>query len=178
MDPRQIPTRWLMTDERLGDRLFEAIACVPAGGGVVLRHDSLAPTARAELAREVAARCRQLDLRLAVAGDVELARAVGADFIHRPAGPARGLPVTYPVHDAGEARSARRQGAVAVFVSPMFATASHPRRRPLSENLAAELVRLAGAPAIALGGMDESRFERLRPLGFHGWAGIDAWLRI
>jgi hypothetical protein len=28
-----------------------------------------------------------------------------------------------------------------------------------------------------LGGMDERRFERVRPLGFVGWAGITAWKR-
>lgn len=177
MDPRQIPTRWLMTDERLGDRLFEAIARLPAGGGVIFRHDSLAPAARLELAREVAARCRGGELRLAVAGDPGLAAAIGADFVHRPNGDARGLPITLPVHEAGQARDAKARGAVAVFVSPLFATASHPGRRPLSEDDAAELVGLAGAPAIALGGMNESRFERLRPLGFHGWAGISAWLK-
>ena len=178
MDPRQIPTRWLMTDERLGDRLFEAIARVPAGGGVVLRHDSLAATATAELAREVAGRCRHLDLRLSVAGDAELAGAVGADFVHRPDGETRGLPLTLPVHDARQARLAKSRGAVAVFVSPLFATASHPERVAIGEDSAAELARLAGVPAIALGGMDDARFEGVRRLGFHGWAGIGAWLRI
>ena len=42
---------------------------------------------------------------------------------------------------------------------------------------AAALLRLAKAPAIALGGMSPQRFKRVERLGFQGWAGIDAWIR-
>ena len=32
------PREWLMTDERMGDRLWEAIDGMPPGSGVVFRH--------------------------------------------------------------------------------------------------------------------------------------------
>ena len=39
MCPRQaLPTRWLMTDERLGDAIWPALARLPRGAGVVFRH--------------------------------------------------------------------------------------------------------------------------------------------
>jgi thiamine-phosphate pyrophosphorylase len=57
----------------------------------------------------------------------------------------------------------------------MFATRTHPEMRPLPRMRAAALVRLTGRKAIALGGMNESRFRQVRALGFQGWAGIDAW---
>ncbi len=30
---------------------------------------------------------------------------------------------------------------------------------------------------IALGGMTEARWRKIRRFGFHGWAAIDAWIR-
>ncbi|MEQ7874033.1 thiamine phosphate synthase [Sphingomonas sp. ASV193] len=174
MDPRHIPTRWLMTDERLGERLFEAIARVPRGGGVMFRHDSLGPAARAALAGAVAELCARRGLVLGVAADAALARRLGARFVHRPVGDSAGVAVTMPVHDAEEARAASAAGAAAVFVSPLFATRSHPGGGALGPHRAAELAAIAGVPGIALGGMDEARFAALD--GFHGWAGIDAWL--
>ena len=83
--------------------------------------------------------------------------------------------VTWPVHDAREAVRARRAGADVLFVSPLFPTRSHPGARakgPVRARLAAG--RGPGV-LIALGGMDERRFRRVRPLGFAGYAAIDAW---
>ena len=68
-----------------------------------------------------------------------------------------------------------RAGARLVFVSPVFATRSHPGARALGPLRAAAIAR--GLPVLwmALGGMDAGRFRRLSGLGFHGWAAIDAW---
>ena len=163
-----LPTRWLMTDERMGDGLWRTLARLPRGGGVVFRHYSLAPDER----RRLFARVRRVALRrglvLVRAGDV---RMTGEDGTHaRPGG---GV-VTWPVHDVGEARAARRAGADAVFVSPVFATRSHPGAAWLGRRRARVIARAAGVPIIALGGMNEARFRGLR--GFHGYAAIDAWL--
>jgi thiamine-phosphate pyrophosphorylase len=59
-------------------------------------------------------------------------------------------------------------------VSPVHSTRSHPGQAPLGPAKALRIARAAGVPAIALGGMDAHKFARLE--GFHGWAGIDAWL--
>ena len=79
------------------------------------------------------------------------------------------------VHDLREIRSARLRGADLLFVSPIFATRSHPEMQPLPRMRAAALARLAVGGAIALGWMNETRFRAVRELGFQGWAGIDAW---
>ena len=171
MPARQtLPTIWLMTDERLGDRLWDAIAAVPAGGGVVLRHHG----GECAFAEGVAAACTARGLMLAVAGDVALARAVGAAMVHNPESGADGLLVSRSVHDEREAAAAR--SADAVFVSPMFATATHPGAEGLGIERGLALARLAGVPAIALGGMNAARGRDAMVAGFHGWAGIDAFL--
>ena len=169
------PRTWLMTDERLGRRLWEAIDRLPACSGIVLRHYSLAAVERRRLAEQIAQICQSRDLVLAVAGDANLALAVGADLIHNPSGPTPDLlPVSMAVHSLEQADQAQRNAASIVFVSPVFATRSHPDRKALGAEQAQRIARAGIAAAIALGGMNARRFARLE--GFHGWAGIDAWL--
>ena len=161
-----------MTDERLGRGLFDAIDRVPAGGGVVFRHDRIAD--RGHLAALVADHCRRRGLALAVAGDVALAREVGAQMVHRPDGPTD-LPTSLPVHDEEQAMLANDRRAAMVFVSPVFPTRSHPEAPALGIERAVQLARQCHAPAIALGDMDEAKY-RLLPEGvFAGWAGIGAF---
>ncbi len=171
MLPRQtLPTLWLFTDDRLGDDLWRAIERVPVGGGVVLRHHR----SDVALGERVAALCDQRGLWLSVAGDVALARRLGAAMIHNPVGEARGLLVSRSVHSLGEARA--RRYADLVFVSPLYASESHPGGVTLGLVAALDLAREAGVPGIALGGMDAERGEAAIRAGFHGWAAIHAWL--
>jgi len=162
-----LPTRWLMTDERMGEALWRALERLPRGGGVVFRHYTLPPGER----RRWFARVRRVALRrglvLVRAGMVRMAGEMGT-HARRGAGV-----VTWPVHDVGEARAARRARANAVFVSPVFATRSHPGAAGLGFRRARAIGRVAGVPIIALGGMSEARFRCLH--GFHGYAAIDAW---
>ena len=177
MDPSQTewPRTWLMTDERLGDRLWSAIDRLPEGSGIVFRHYSLDRDARAELASRVSSICRKRAFALAVATDADLARAVGADLIHKPAVETPGLPFSLAVHSMTEAVEVAGLGASLAFVSPVFETRSHPGRTVLGPDLAKRIAQAARAPAIALGGMDARKFAQLSDC-FHGWAGIDAWL--
>lgn len=173
MDARQpLPTRWLMTDERLGDRLFEAIRRLPEGGGIVFRHYSLAFQERRALFAEVERQARPRALMLLLAGPAADAAAWGADGSHgRGAG--AGLR-TAPAHDFAEIRVAEAAGAALVFLSPVFATRSHPGAPALGRDRFASLAAQARLPVVALGGMNEARFAKLS--GAYGWAGIDAWL--
>lgn len=169
------PRDWLMTDERMGDRLWVAIGRVPAGeGGIVFRHYSLEPAERFELGAQVAKLARERKLTLAVARDPLLAGQLGAALVHNPEG-AGDLPFSLSVHNEREAQAARDAGADLVFVSPVFTTRSHPRAAALGAKRAAKLATMAGCPAIALGGMTFGKYWELGP-AFHGWAGIDAWL--
>ena len=83
--------------------------------------------------------------------------------------------VTYPVHSRRQAIAAIRAGADALFVSPVFATRSHPGARALGRARLGLMIRGLNRPIIALGGMDARRARSLRQLGIHGWAAIDAW---
>jgi thiamine-phosphate pyrophosphorylase len=178
MTPRQRawPREWLMTDERLGENLWPAVGRLPDGAaGIVFRHYATPLAKRRALAIELADMCLRRRLILSVAGDVQLAEAVGAALVHNPRA-STCLPVSMSVHSAQEAARAREAAAALVFISPVYATRSHPDRAPLRLENAVELAGMAGVPAIALGGMDRERFAAFPPGAFHGWAGVDAWL--
>lgn len=169
MGPDQpLPRLWLMTDERLGDRLFDAVARLPAGAGIVFRHYSLDEEERHLLFDRVrAAHPGQLLL----AGPAEIAAMWGADGSHgRHQGAA-----TASAHDLAELRMAEAVGAQLVFLAPVYATRSHPGSKILGPQGFAALAAETRLPAVALGGMDAGRAETLA--GAYGWAGIDAWIR-
>lgn len=172
MEPRQpLPRLWLMTDERLGERLLVAVDRLPEGAGIVFRHYRTEAGLRRTLFDRV--RARRSDLVVLLGGPADAAQAWGADGSHGR-GPGTGLR-TAPAHHLAELRAAEAAGAAAVFLSPVFATRSHPGAATLGASGFAALAALARVPVIALGGMDEERFGLLS--GAYGWAAIDAWLR-
>jgi thiamine-phosphate pyrophosphorylase len=174
---RPWPRQWLMTDERLGNALWAAIARLPDGkGGIVLRHYATEAAERRALAVEIARISQDRGLTLSIAADPDLARELGAELVHNPGQPP-GLAFSMAVHSHDQAETARAMCAALIFVSPVYATRSHLGEAPLGPERAAALARAVDVPAIALGGMDAARFAALPPNAFHGWAGIDAWLR-
>lgn len=169
-----LPRLWLMTDERMGEALWDALARLPAGSGVVFRHYALPLAERRALFARVAGVARRRRLVLLRAGEHRLGR--GEAGTHGTARRAHGL-LTRPAHDRREAIAAIRAGADAVFVSPVFPTQSHPGAPALGRIRFGLLVRGLEAPVIALGGMDAHRAAGLRRIGSHGWAAINAWTR-
>jgi len=166
-----LPRLWLMTDERLGGGLVDAARRLPDAAGIVFRHYRLEEGPRRALferVREAAPRALLL-----LAGSADLARAWGADGSHGR-GPGTGLR-SASAHDQAQIRAAERAGAAFLFLSPVFATRSHPDARALGLARFAWLARRTRLPVIALGGMDETRGRRLASFGAYGWGAIDAW---
>lgn len=160
-----------MTDERLGDALLAIVATMPRGSGIVFRHYATPAAERRALfdrVRRIASRRGHL---LLIAGDVP----GRADGVHgRDVRSGRGA-ATRPVHTMRERIAAERAGVDAMFVSPVFATRSHPGARCLGRVRFGLLVRGSRVPVIALGGMDAVRASSLQRFGIAGWAAIDAW---
>lgn len=184
-----LPARWLVTDERLGgaavdDPLWHTLGRLRAGDGILFRHYALdGPTRRALLAR-IAKVARRKRLILVVSSPPPGMSARNRHWPAHAAGRGARAPglQTAAAHDLRELVRATRAGANLLFLSPVFATRSHPGGRvlgPVRFGLAAQAARRASrspAPIIALGGMDPQRGQRMRALGSDGWAGIDAWL--
>ncbi len=164
-----LPRLWLMTDERQGEGLWQALERLPRGSGIVFRHYSLPPAARKVLFRKVKGVARRRRLLILAAG----AQALSADGTHGHRRTQRGRLLSAPVHHLQEIRAAERVGADLLFLSPVFPTRSHAGGRILGRMRFASLARQTRLPVIALGGMDERRARGLQ--NAYGWAAIDAW---
>lgn len=146
---------WLFTDPaRLPDPR-QAVASLPRGlCGVVFRHDD------PRLGRDIARICRARRNALVIAGNWRLAASLGAgEHLRRGRGPARAGLVTSSAHSMIELRRARRAGAKLVFLSPVFATASHPGAAGLGIKRWAALAKRGDVAA--LGGIDGRSIRRL-----------------
>ena len=147
-----IVRRWLIVAGPDRDEARRAVRSLPPGCGVL-----------------VLSSCWQdRRLRLAVrrAGEAKCIQVV-----------VEGARTAVRVHDIRELRSALLKRTPLILLSPIYPTASHLDWSPMPRMRAAAFARLADRRLIALGGMNERRFNRVKRLGFQGWAGISAWLR-
>lgn len=165
----RLPIIWLMTDERLGEGLWQAIARLPRGAGIVFRHYATPPPERRRLFARLIRVARGRGLIVVRAGP---RCGYGEAGTHNVARHSPGLR-TAAAHSRREALAAVWAGVDAVFVSPVYATRSHPKARALGIKGAQRIVQGLAVRRIALGGMDATRFRGLH--GFDGWAAIDAW---
>jgi len=175
----RIPRLWFITDERRSSDPLTSIASLPAGSGVIFRHYGAA--GREHLAKAIARLCRRRRITLLIGGDWRLAQRVRAGGLHLPEGSRshrrwkRGALLTAAAHSEKALVWADRVGADAVFLSPLFPTASHPGARALGTVRFSHLVRRrARTPVIALGGVAADRSLAARRAGASGFAAIGA----
>ena len=165
----------LMTDDRAAD-WAAAARRLPHGSVVVVRaHDARRRHALAERLDGLAT--------LLIADDPALAEEIGAAGLHLPQRRMKEALhwrarhpdwiITSSAHSLGALMGAK--GLDAVFLSPVFATASHPGARPLTPPRAAFIAAQAPAPVYALGGVTARNATRLAP-AFSGIAAIGSLL--
>jgi thiamine-phosphate pyrophosphorylase len=172
-----LPKLWLMTDERGGDPVALARR-LPKGAGIIFRHYAMSGRKRRVLFKQVRAVAKQRRLTLLLAGTPAQARAWGADGAHhRSKLPKIGLR-SVAVHNRRELTVARYIKADLMFVSPVCRTRSHPNARPLGVVRLGLLVGDDRNRAVALGGIDATKFRQIATLRLHGWAGIDAFPEV
>ena len=162
----------LFTDDRDAD--WEA-AARKAGLVVVRARDAKRRAALAQSLSGIAP--------LLIAGDAALAARIGAAGLHLPEARAGEAPswrvrrpdwiITASAHSLGALMGVRQVDAV--FLSPVFATASHPGAAYLSPVRAGLIAAAATVPVYALGGATARNAARLPP-SFSGIAAIGALL--
>jgi thiamine-phosphate pyrophosphorylase len=179
-----LPALILMTDRARVPDPVAAARSLPRASAVILRHTDA--KARAVLARALVVIARERRLLLLVAGDARLAANIGADGLHLPEAQAREAAhwralrpswiITAAAHSARGLMAARIAGADAALLAPVFATSSHPDRRPLGLSRARLIAARAGLPVYALGGVNAHTAARINYSCFAGIAAIDALL--
>jgi len=164
-----------MTDERKAD-WGRAVRALPPGSVVVVR---------AREAKQRQALARQLSglATLLIADDPQLTAQSGAAGLHLPEARMREAAhwrarfphwiITASAHSLRALMGA--QYLDAVFLSPVFATASHPGARPLTPVRAAVIAAHAPVPVYALGGITPRNAVLLAP-SFSGIAAISSLL--
>ena len=175
---KTLPALLLFTDPVRTPEPEALAATLPRGGAIVYRHFG-APDARTR-AEGLLRLARRKGLKLLIGRDVALAAAIGADGVHLPEAMAhraaalkRAHPrwiVTSAAHSLGAARAS---GADAVIVSTAFPSRSPSAGPALGPIRLAALVRAAGRPVYALGGVNDKTARRLRDAGLVGLAAVD-----
>ena len=155
---------------------------LPRGSAILLRDYDM--VGREALARRLAAVARRRGLKLLIAGDAGLAIQSGAAGVHFPearAGEARrwrqrkNWLITIAAHSRTALSHAAYCGADAAFLSPVFATQSHPGQPPLEAAGFTQLAARASLPVYALGGITEYNAGRLLTGPAAGIAAIGAF---
>jgi 8-oxo-dGTP diphosphatase len=157
-------------------------AALDAGLRMVQVRDADLPAApRADFARAVVALCRPRGVRVLINGDVELARAVGADGVHLPARQLMAssirpdLPwVAASCHNAGELAHAAHLDLDFVVLGVVQPTPSHPEQAALGWPQFGKLIEHYRLPVFALGGMRRDDLKPAWQSGAHGVAAIRA----
>jgi len=184
----RLPDRYLITppfDPSQRIALLDGVerACASGLRLIQLRQPHWPRDVLAETALRAVDICRRHGARLLLNADWQSAIALGLDGAHLPAAIARQLDarpfsaerwLAVSCHDAAELDHARRIGADFVTLSPVAATPSHPAGAPLGWPRFAELVRDAGMPVYALGGMGIADIRKARASGGQGIAAISA----
>lgn len=180
-----LPALIVMSDEqRLPDPVV-ALAHLPPGGAIVLRHrDAVARRALVERTMPLA---HARGVLVIVADDPELAHRSGAAGLHLPERVAasadaylirrrwRGL-LTCAAHDPRALRRAHQINADAALVSPVFPTRSHPGDVSIGLMRFLAWTRDARLPVYALGGVNAANAGRLHGRTIVGIAGIDGFI--
>jgi thiamine-phosphate pyrophosphorylase len=168
-------------DDRLPDPLAAARA-LPRGSMIVARARD--PRRLNELSRALLKLAHRNGLAVLVAADPMLAAHLGADGFHLPearAGEAAywrprysAMMITTSAHSLQALAHTRLLPVDAVFLSPVFATKSHPDRIALTPLRANLIARKANKPVYALGGIDARNARHLATDIFAGIAAIGA----
>jgi len=157
--PPALPGAFFVTDPARTPDPCAIVRGLPAGFGVIYRH--FAAMDRAEVAASLASICGKRGLTLLIAADPDLAMRVRADGVHWPhrmrqeARHWRGRfdLQTISAHSGRELRAISGLPVNAVLLSTVFASRSASAGRAMGAVKFRDLVRGAGLPVYALGGV-------------------------
>ena len=176
-----MPPLLFFTDPQRTPEPERTVERLPRGAAVVYR--AFGARNAVCLGQKLARIAQRRGVLLFVGADARLARALGAAGVHLPERLAkrrgavlalrRRFVVTAAAHSLPAALRARRAGVDAIVVSPVFASRSPSAGRAMGARAFARLIREAGAPAYALGGVNPTTVRRLNGAGAIGFAAID-----
>lgn len=183
LSPR-LPGLLVVTDPERTPDPVELARSLPRGCGLIYR--AFGARHARKTARKLGRVALARRLVLLIGADAVRARGqAGAHLPERMAHRARrlkasrpGFLVTVAAHSLPAILRARRAGADAVLISPVFDSRSRSAGRPLGPHRFAAMVRAGGLPAYALGGVTTKNAPRLLGAGAAGLAGVEAFAAV
>lgn len=138
-----------------------------AGGvdTILLREPSMSSSALLSVAATLRELTHQYQAKLLIHTHADIAQAVGADGVHVRSADMHEIPAmqawvqgdemmfSASCHTLEELKKAERFGANFVFLSPVFATQSHPEAKALGVAAFQSLAEQSALPVVALGGI-------------------------
>jgi len=173
-----LPPLFLVIDPKRTPHPVRLARRLPAGAGLIFRAFGAANARRtAEKLGRVAKSGRTV---LLIGSGEPRMRGAGAHLPERLASQARryrrrGALLTAAAHSEAAIRRARLAGCDAVLVSTVFESASPSAGKPMGAVRFAALVRRAGLPVYALGGINAKTARRLLASGAAGLAAVGAF---
>jgi thiamine-phosphate pyrophosphorylase len=185
-----VPPLLVITDRLSCRGKVEDVVAAALRGGcrwVMVREKDLDHAALVALARRIVADAAPVGATVVVNGDAGCAVAAGAAGVHLPQGGSvaearqvagEGALIGVSCHSESEIHSAARDGADYATLSPVFPTESKPGYGPVLGLAAfAKLVRPAGLPVLALGGVGISNAAACQAAGAAGIAVMGGIMR-
>ena len=171
---KSLPGLWLLSDERNDAELERALRRLPRGSGFIYRHYHLPDPDRYHRFYALRRIAKSRGHLVILADSALTASDWGADGVYgAPLAlwPRRaGLLQLATAHNLQEIAAAKRKGADAILLSPVFPTRSHPGGTVLGPVRFRLLAQHSRVPVIALGGMSA---VHARSLSWDRWAAID-----
>lgn len=174
------PVFFALTDPDRTPDPVQLSRALPSGSGLILRH--FGQTHLKALARPLARLCARRGQTFLIAADPHLAHRVGADGVHWPERARqnhrswqRRHPewiMTTSAH--GQAGLTSAHGFDAVFLSPVFASASPSAHQPLNHDDIRRWTLKARVPVYGLGGITQDRLQTVHALGLSGCGAVSA----
>ncbi len=172
-----LPRLTLITHTPLlqGEAFFSVLEQALAGGlGQVLVREPMLDSAKLlAFSSRIRAMTEPYQAKTIIHTQADIARAVGADGVHVSAADIPHLTkmrawlgdtpmmLSASCHDAAQLQHAADVGADWAFLSPIFATQSHPEAAALGLNRWASLAQASPLPVMALGGIDVHQAQQL-----------------
>jgi len=173
----ELPKLTLVTDsQRLPtDRFFEVVDAALYGGvdAVLVREKQMDSARLLALSSALRELTDIHQAKLIIHTQADVARAIRADGVHLSSPDMNQIPdirkwlnkesitLSTSCHNKIELEFAHKFGADFVFLSPVFATASHPDEEPLGITRFRELSADPPVPVIALGGINPENRQQL-----------------
>lgn len=176
------------TDRKKVKNFEQVIKTLPKNSIIIIREYDLDEESREIFAKNIISLARPRGLKILAAKSFSLARKIKADGVHfsdrdilplqffKKKSFPKNFIFSFAAHDF---RVLNKIKADMIFLSPIFATSSHPDTKPLGlRNLAKISLKTRKAhyfspPVYALGGVNAQNLKSLRKLGIHGFAAID-----